>query len=98
MEVKKKKICRTDSPADGPMDGVRMETDCIRTDFVENPATKDAIFMQREKSDSHISASVEIGIFSIRDMESGVMLTVSLLDAMEIVAAAADASKEGCNG
>ena len=94
MEAENKRICRPDSPADGPMDGVQMKADCIRTDFIENPAGGEALFTQREKSDAHISASVEIGIFSIRDMQSGVMLTVSLQDAMEVMAAAVDAAKE----
>lgn len=94
MEERTRKICRPDSPADGPTDGVQMKTDCIRTDFIENPAEGEAVFSQREKSESHISASVEIGIFSIRDMQSGVMLTVALQDAMEVMAAAADVCKE----
>ena len=91
--MENRKIYRPDSPQDGPMDGVQMRTDCIRTDFVENPKEGEAVFQQREKSDSHISASAEMGIFSIRDMESGVMLTVSFEDAMTLMAAAVDASK-----
>lgn len=92
MEEEKRKICRPDNPLDGPMDGVQMKADCIRTDFIENSG--EALFTQRDKSDAHISASVEIGIFSIRDMQSGVMLTVSFQDAMEVMAAAADAARE----
>lgn len=94
MEAEKRKICRPDSPTDGPTDGVQMKADCIRTDFIENSREGEALFTQRDKSDAHISASVEIGIFSIRDMQSGVMLTVSLQDAMEVMAAAADAARE----
>lgn len=90
-----KKIVSPDSPADGPMDGVMMTTDCIRTDFIENPAEGEAAYQQREKSQAHISASVEIGIMSVRDMATGVMLTVSLTDAMEVMKAALDASKGG---
>lgn len=97
MDNEKKEICRPDGPADGPMDGVQMKTDCIRTDFLENPIAGEAMFRQSEKSNSHISASVEIGIFSIRDMKSGVMLTVSFQDAMEVMAAAVGASKEDEN-
>lgn len=90
MEAENRKICRPN----GPMDGVQRKADCVRTDFIENPAEGEALFAQREKSDAHISASVEIGIFSIRDMQSGVMLTVSLQDAMEVMAIAIDAAKE----
>lgn len=91
---KENRICRPDSPQDGPMDGVQMKADCIRTDFIENPTENEAVFQQREKSESHINASVEIGIFSIRDMQSGVMLTVSLRDAMEVISEALAAAKE----
>ncbi len=94
METEKRKICRPDSPTDGPMDGVQMKADCIRTDFIENSDEGEGLFTQRDKSDAHISASAEIGIFSIRDMKTGVMLTVSFHDAMELMAAAVDAAKE----
>lgn len=92
--AKEKKICHVDSPKDGPMDGVRMKTDCIRTDFLENPSEGEAVFQQRGKSESSISASMEIGVFSIRDMQMGVMLTVSLQDAMEVMASAMEAARE----
>lgn len=94
MEREEKKICRPNSPTDGPMDGVQMKTDCIRTDFLDNPAEGESVFQQREKSEAHITASVEIGLFGIRDMATGVMLTVSLEDAMEIMKEAIDASKK----
>lgn len=89
-----KEVRHTDCPMDGPMDGVIMTTDCIRTDFLENPAEEEAVFQQREKTEAHISASMEIGVFSIRDMESGIMLTVSLYDAMEAMAEAVEAGKK----
>jgi len=68
--------------------------ECIRTDFLENPAEGEAAFRQMDKSQAHITASVEIGTFGIRDMATGVMLTVSLEDAMEIMKEAIDASKK----
>ena len=92
--MEKNRICRPDSPSDGPVDGVQMKTDCIRTDFMDNPMGGEVVFTQREKGDAHISASAEIGIFSIRDMQTGVMLTVSIQDAIEVMKAALDASKE----
>lgn len=85
---------RPSNPQDGPRDGVIGVAECIRTDFLENPAEGKAAFQQREKSDAHISASMEIGIFSIRDMQSGVMLAVSLQDAMEVIVAATNAAKQ----
>jgi len=89
-----KRICRPDSPQDGPMDGVILIADCIRTDFVENPNEDEAMFSQREKSEASISASAEIGTFSIRDKESNVMLTVAFDDAMNVMASAIEAAKE----
>lgn len=89
MEIK-----RPNTPQDGPADGVMGVVECIRTDFLENPAEGEAAFQQREKSQAHITASVEIGTFGIRDMATGVMLTVSLKDAMEIMKEAIDASKK----
>lgn len=87
-------ICHTDSPTDGPADGVMAKVECIRTDFIENPEGQGATFQQRPKGKANITASVEIGIFGIRDIDSGVMLTVSLTDAIEVIKAALDASKK----
>ena len=94
MGNENKRICRPDCPQDGPKDGVMMNTDCIRTDFFENPAEGEALFQQSDKGEAHISASMEIGIFSIRDMRTGVMLSVSIVDAMELMAEAASAAKD----
>lgn len=94
MEAENKRICRPDSPADGPMDAVMLKTDCIRTDFMENPAEGEAVYQQREKGEASITASMEIGVFSIRDRVSGVMLSVSFEDAMEVIAEAVEAAKE----
>ena len=89
MEIK-----RPNTPQDGPADGVMGVVECIRTDFLENPAEGEAAFQQRDKSQAHITASVEVGTFGIRDMATGVMLTVCLEDAMEIMKEAIDASKK----
>lgn len=91
---KKMEIKRPGNPQDGPNDGIMGVVECIRTDFLENPAEGEAAFQQRPKSEAHITASVEIGTFGIRDMATGVMLTVSLADAMEVLKEAIDASKE----
>lgn len=87
-------IRRPNNPQDGPKDGVIGVAECIRTDFPENPAEGKATFQQREKSNAHISASMELGIFSIRDMQSGVMLTVPLQDAMEVIGVATNIAKQ----
>lgn len=90
----RKIIKRPDSPQDGPMDGAMMTTDCIRTDFIENPAENEAVYTQREKTEAHISASVEMGILSIKDMASGVMLTVSLEDAVAVIDSTVEVHKK----
>lgn len=90
----KKTIKKPDSPQDGPMDGVMMVTDCIRTDFIENPAEDETLYTQKDKTKAHISASVEIGILSIKDMTTGVMLTVSLEDAVTVINSAVEAHNE----
>lgn len=88
-----KKIYHVDNPKDGPVDGVMMKTKCIRTDFIENPVEGEVPFIQKNNSKGGISASFELGIFSISDKESGVMLSVSIIDASEVLCAAFDASK-----
>lgn len=89
-----KVICRPSDKQDGPSDGVLMKTNCIRTDFIENPKEGESMYTQRDKSEANITASVEIGIFSIRDKQTGVMLTVSLEDAMEVIAEALKSKKD----
>ena len=100
MEKQMMEVRRPGNPQDGPGDGVMGVVGCIRTDFLENPTEGEAAFQQRAKSEAHITASVEIGTFGIRDMATGVMLTVSLEDAMEVMKLAIEASKgeNGCRG
>lgn len=94
MENSTKPIRRPDSPQDGPSDGVMMVSDCIRTDFIENPKEGEALFTQQEKTESRIAASLQLGTFSIRDRQTGVMLTISIADAARVIDAAVQASKE----
>lgn len=89
-----KQICRPENPQDGPKDAVQVKVECIRTDFMENPDGEGVVFQQREKSEAHISVSHEIGILSIRDMQSNVMLTVNIRDAMYAMLMAINAAKE----
>lgn len=94
MEERTKVMSHPDSPADGPMDGVMMKTDCIRTDFFQSPNESGAMFQQRDKSEASITASMELGTFSIRDRQSEVMLSVSIVDAMEVLAEAMNRAKK----
>ncbi len=89
MEIK-----RPNAPHDGPSDGIIGVCECIRTDFLENPTEGEAVFRQIDKSQAHITASMEIGIFGIRDMATGVMLTVRIEDVIEIIKEALDTSKK----
>lgn len=99
MEERKRVMSHPDSPTDGPMDGVMLKTDCIRTDFFQSPNENGAMFQQRDKSEASITASMELGTFSIRDRQSEVMLSVSIVDAMEVLADAMNRAKKedaGC--
>lgn len=87
-------IKRPDSPQDGPTDGAMMVTDCIRTDFIENPNENESLYNQRDKTKAHISASVEIGTLSIRDIATGIMLTVSLEDAVTVINSTVEVHKK----
>ena len=91
MEENEKVLCRPEN-AEGPCDAVQLKTECIRSDFTENPdGTVD--FDQKENSEANISASYELGYFSVRDKKSGVMLTVAFDDVVVLMAAALDAAK-----
>lgn len=93
MEDTEKTICRPEGAANGPCDAVQLKTQCVRSDFTENEDGTVG-FNQNDNSEANISASVELGIFSIRDKESGVMLTITFEDALMVMATALDAAKE----
>ena len=92
MDKSEKEITVTKAinPVDGPVDGVMIDTECIRTDF--SPENEQE-FTQNDATKAHISASVELGVFSIRDMSTGTMVTVSLMEAASAVAEAIENSK-----
>lgn len=83
-------VTKASNPIDGPADGVMIDTECIRTDFSPESELE---FTQNDATKAHISASVELGVFSIRDMSTGVMLTVPILEAASVVAEAIENSK-----
>lgn len=91
------KIYRNADLNNGPLDGVQLRTDCIRTKFTKKTQATGYKFKQYE-SKANISASVETGTFSIRDMQTDTMIAIRIEDAMAVCAAAAEASKEvdGC--
>ena len=64
---------------EGPEDGVMMDAQCVRNTFHGNRVKPHG------PHKAHITASVELGVFSIRDMEANVMLTVALQDAMAAI-------------
>ena len=92
MDKSEKEITVTKAinPVDGPADGVMIDTKCIRTDFSSESELE---FTQNDATKAHISASLELGVFSIRDMSTGVMLTVPILEAASVVAQAIENSK-----
>lgn len=90
--MEENRIYLNDDPKAGPLDGVQLRTDCIRTKFTKTVQKTGYPFKQME-SKANISASVETGTFSIRDMQTDVMVAIRLEDAMAVCAAAADASR-----
>ena len=92
MDKSEKEITVTKATGhvDGPADGVMIDAKCIRTDF---SSENEQEFTQNDVTKAHISASVELGTFSIRDMSTGTMLTVSLMEAASAVAEAIENSK-----
>lgn len=92
--MEEKNFIRVGNPEAGPIDGVRLETQCIRTDFIPERVGNDDFFNQREVSKCSIAASAELGTFSIRDIDSNVMLSVRLVDAMELIAFAMETSAD----
>lgn len=78
---KDKRIRHVENPGDGPADGVTMATACVFTKFEDGNISK-----QEGPNEAHITASAELGIFSIRDVKSDIMLTVAFEDAVSLIA------------
>lgn len=95
--MEENKIYQNDNPKDGPLDGVQLRTDCVRTKFTQKRQKTGYPFKQSQTK-ANVSASVETSTFSIRDVQTNIMLAIRLEDAMAVCVAAADASRkvEGC--
>ena len=81
------KIYQNDNPKNGPLDGVQLRTDCVRTKFTQKRQKTGYPFKQSQTK-ANVSASVETGTFSIRDVQTNIMLAIRLEDAM--------CSRSGC--
>ncbi len=88
----KNKIYQNTDPKAGPLDGVQLKSDCVRTIFTKRIQKTGYPFKQAQ-SEANVSASVETGTFSIRDMQTNVMVAIRLEDALAVCAAAVDASR-----
>lgn len=75
-------------PSDFPADGARMDVKCTSTRFLNKG------FRQMGPHKASICASVECGIFSIRDKNTNTMLTVTLQDAMYVISETLSMAKE----
>lgn len=71
-----------------PEDGVMFDTRCMSTRFLKNT------FRQTGPHKARISASVEYGTFSIRDLETNTMLTVAIQDAAYAMSEAVNKAKK----
>ena len=95
--MEENKIYQNDDPNAGPLDGIQVRTDCVRTKFTKRNQKTGYPFRQTETK-ANVSASVETGTFSIRDMQTDTMLAIRIEDAMAVCAAAAEANRrlDGC--
>ena len=85
-------IVKNSDPKQGPLDGVQLKTNCIRTKFTKHLQKNGLKFIQKD-TEANVSASMETGVFSIRDTRTDIMLSVRIEDAMAVCAAAIDAAK-----
>lgn len=85
-------IVKNSDPKQGPLDGVQLKTNCIRTKFTKHLQKNGLKFVQKD-TEANVSASMETGVFSIRDTRTDIMLSVRIEDAMAVCAAAIDAAK-----
>ena len=90
--MEENKIYQNEDPKAGPLDGIQLRTDCIRTKFTKKPQKTGYPFRQVETK-ANVSASVETGTFSIRDMQTDTMVAIRIEDAMAVCAAAAEANR-----
>ena len=66
--MEENKIYQNDNPKNGPLDGVQLRTDCVRTKFTQKRQKTGYPFKQSQTK-ANVSASVETGTFSIRDVQ-----------------------------
>lgn len=90
--MEENKIYQNDDPKAGPLDCIQLRTDCIRTKFTKRPQKIGYPFRQ-VVTKANVSASVETGTFSIRDMQTDTMVAIRIEDAMAVCAAVADANR-----
>ena len=73
--MEENKIYQNDNPKNGPLDGVQLRTDCVRTKFTQKRQKTGYPFKQSQTK-ANVSASVETGTFSIRDVQTNIMLAI----------------------
>lgn len=88
----KNKIYQNTDPKAGPLDGVQLRIDCVRTRFTR-AVQKTGYPFKQAQTEANVSASVETGTFSIRDIQTNVMVSIRIEDVMAVCAAAVDASR-----
>lgn len=72
-----------------PNDGVMVDALCMKTQFKRNGK-----FIQSKPHPCHISASIELGVFSIRDMTNGIMFSITFDDALSVMVEAVDKARK----
>lgn len=74
--MEENKIYQNDNPKNGPLDGVQLRTDCVRTKFTQKRQKTGYPFKQSQTK-ANVSASVETGTFSIRDVQTNSRYSLS---------------------
>jgi hypothetical protein len=84
--MENQKVVRVEDIKEGPLDGVSLETQGTYTKFERIESNR--IIKNMNLCPVGIKASFELGVVSISDREHDIMLTVSMEDMTEIMAAA----------
>ena len=82
MEEKNKILINTD-PNIGPLDGVHLKTDCVRAKLTRH-VQKSGYNFKHEIIEASIAASVNTGMFAIRDLETNIMVVIKLESVLNV--------------
>lgn len=92
MEEQEKNIKHVTDGRDGPLDGVELEVNCVKTQF-KNTGTTSKRIKKQSTHQGKILASYELGVVSVSIKDAGEMVSVRLDEMMFLLSEAAKASQ-----